>query len=135
PRRRREVGGSGVAGHVRIPRAIYGDAVANLPAPVAAPEVGGEDEPRAVCSQFGHKHVASFGRLESPWRRRKVGGGGIPRHVSVAGAVYGDAMANVTRNAATPEVGGVDERGTVGIEFRHKGRAVRVASICGLERS
>ena len=119
PRRRREVGGDGEPRHVSVAQSVHGDPA--RPVQGTPPDVGGVGESRASGSKLRHKGVpgaAAEGRLEGPGRRREVGGVGDPRHVSVARGVHGDPVAPLI--AAAPQVGGVDEAGASGIEFRHE---------------
>ena len=126
----------GGACHVGVARAVHGDALATVV--TAAPEEGGVDEGGAGGIELRREGGATVYRtaiaegLEGPGCRREVGGSGAPRHVGVARAVHGDAVAEVI---ATPaEVGGVDEGGAGGIEFRHEGGTTTVLRTVGAGR-
>src|SRR5207245_11010569 len=66
-------------------------------------------------------------------RGGEVGGVGIPRHVSIAAAVHRDGPGLVV--AIPAQVGGVDERGTRGVQLRYEGiisyAVVWLERVCG----
>ena len=117
----------GITYHVGVAKAVHSDAGAEVTK--TAPEVGGVDEGRTGGIQFCHERIAPAdeSRLEGPRRGREVRGEGAARHIGVAGRVHGDALsAPITLPDArivvtAPEVGGVDEGGTGGIQFCHEG--------------
>src|SRR5712664_2224870 len=97
-----------------------------------APEIRRVDERGAGGVQL--RHESALRAAERGLKRVRcweIGREGVARYVGVAGAVHGDAIAIV--EAAATEVGGVDERGTGGVELRHKDVSVGAAA-CGLER-
>src|SRR5213076_1946505 len=66
-----------------------------------------------------HKGIADAAakdRLESARSGREVARAGVAGYVGVAGSIHGDAVARVIVIAA--EVGGIDERGSGGVELR-----------------
>lgn len=89
----------------------------------AASEVGGVDERRSCRVQFRHEGVETpaWTRLQGI-RSRKVRGKSVPRHVGLAGGVYGDALDLV--EAAAAQVSGVGEPRPAGIQLDHIGVAV-----------
>src|SRR5204862_463226 len=62
---------------------------------------------------------------------REVAGVGLARHVGVAGAVHGDALAPI--KAAAAEVGGVGQGRAAGVQLGHEG--VVDAAVGRLERA
>src|SRR5207245_645222 len=101
---------------------VHGNATAEVIA--AAAEVGGVAQRRAAGIELRHKNIELT--AAKSWlqriRRREVGRLGLPRHVGLAGSVYGNAhvRAAAALIAAAAEVGGVDQRRAGGIELRHK---------------
>src|SRR5439155_15340274 len=88
---------------------------------VAPAEKGGVDEGRAGGIELRHEGVeeaTAEGRLESAQGRGEVAYGAA-RHVGVAEGVYRNGEALVRPKPT--QIGGVEEGGAGGIEFRHEG--------------
>src|SRR5207237_4564222 len=96
----------------------------------AAAEVSRVDECRACRVQLrdeGVEVAAVVGRVERPGGRREVARGRESYQVSAACPVHSDSPSSVA--SASTYVGGLDQRGTGGIQLRDEG--VEVAAAVG----
>ena len=124
-RRRREVGGECNSCHIGVTTGVHGDCVAPLSA--AAAEISGIDEGGAGGIDLHNESVPSRERcLESPDRRREIGGVGLTRHVAVAVGIHGDPVARTVKEF------GIDEHRAGGVELRHEAAARYVGVAIGV---
>ncbi len=104
-----EVGGISPSRHISVARPIHGDATADIR--TAPPQVGGVEQGVPGGVEFGDKNIPVTTAIRPliGVLGGEVGGRSPSRHVSIAGPVYGDAVASVI--TAPSQVGGVDQGG------------------------
>ncbi len=110
----REAHRSRVSGHISVADGVDRDAIALVEATVAVGAAAGGIE-------LDHKGVAPtlVVLLEGPRGGREVNRGRGSGHISVAGGVDRDCLAQIV--AGAPEIGRVEEARAGGVELGHKG--------------
>src|SRR5439155_5778387 len=118
-RGRGEVWRLGPASHVGAAGSVHRDPEALVQA--AAAEKGGVDQGRAGGVELHHEGIedAAEGLPDGARGRGEVRREGEARDVGIAGGINCYGVPTVGRESA--EVGGVDQRRAVSVEFRHEG--------------